>query len=193
MRPARPLDFLRGFLRNPLQVASVVPSSPFLTQRVQDCAGVAGAGAIVELGPGTGAMTGRILERMPADGRLVAIEINPDFAELLRKEYPDPRLFVFEGGADRIEDALREAGLDRADLVVSGIPFSILDDAVVRATLEAVKRVLEPDGRFVAYQFRNHVQRYAEPVFGPPTLTENGFWNVPPMKIYVWGQSAPAA
>jgi len=52
-------------------------------------------------------------------------------------------------------------------------------------TLEATKRALGPSGRFVAYQFRSAVRRLAEPVFGAPE-THSGFWNIPPMRIYVW-------
>jgi phospholipid N-methyltransferase len=187
---SRPLDFLLGFLRNPREVASIVPSSRFLTRRVRECGRVERAGVVVELGPGTGVMTGPLLERMPPDSRLIAIEINPAFAELLRREFDDPRLSVYEGSAVDIEVALRRHGIERADLVVSGIPFSTLDEGVGRATLEAAKRVLAPGGRFVAYQFRSHVARQAEPVFGRPQ-THSGFWNIPPMKIYVWGAGAP--
>jgi len=187
---SRPLDFLLGFLRNPREVASIVPSSRFLTRRVRECGGVERARVVVELGPGTGVMTGPLLERMPAESKLIAIEINPAFAELLRREFADPRLCVYEGSAVDIEVALAKHGAGKADLVVSGIPFSTLDEGVGRATLEAAKRVLAPGGRFVAYQFRSHVAREAEPVFGPPQ-THSGFWNIPPMKIYVWGGGAP--
>ena len=45
-----------------------------------------------------------------------------------------------------------------------------------------------PEGRFVAYQFRSKVKDLGEPVFGARTETHSGFWNVPPMKIYVWRQ-----
>lgn len=186
----RPLDFLLGFLRNPKEVASIVPSSRFLTRRVTECGRAERARVVVELGPGTGVLTRPLLARMPADGRLIAIEINTAFAELLRHEFCDPRLSVYEGSAVDIELALAKQGLQKADLVVSGIPFSTLDAGVGRATLEAAKRVLAPGGRFVAYQFRSHVARQAYPVFGPPQ-THSGFWNIPPMKIYVWGAGAP--
>jgi phospholipid N-methyltransferase len=188
---SRPLDFLMGFLRNPREVGSIVPSSRFLTRRVRECGRVERARVVVELGPGTGVMTAPLLERMPPDGKLIAIEINPAFAELLREELHDPRLCVYEGSAVDIETALATHGLARADLVVSGIPFSTLEEGVGRATLEAAKRVLAPGGRFVAYQFRSRVAREAEPVFGRPQ-THSGFWNIPPMKIYVWGAGAPA-
>lgn len=189
---SRSLDFLRGFLRNPKEVASVIPSSPFLTRRVGECGDVANARVIVELGPGTGVLTRRILDRMPRDGKLIAIEIHRPFARLLEREFDDPRLHVYAGSATEIETALAKVGETRADLVVSGIPFSTLEGGVGRATLEAAKRVLGPEGRFVAYQFRSHVAREAVPVFGPPHTTRSGFWNIPPMKIYVWGQATAA-
>ncbi len=180
-----PLEFFKGFLRNPKEVGSVVPSSRFLARRVLECGRVRSARVVVELGPGTGVLTGQILEHMPADGKLVAVEILPEFAELLRASWLDPRITVYEGCSTDLERALAEAGELQADLVVSGIPFSTLEGGVGRRTLEAAKRVLGENGRFVAYQFRSAVRRIAEPVFGPAE-THSGFWNLPPMKIYVW-------
>ncbi len=180
-----PLEFFKGFLRNPKEVGSVVPSSRFLARRVLECGKVRSARVVVELGAGTGVLTGQILEHMPADGKLVAVEILPEFAELLRASSLDPRITVYEGCSTDLERALAEAGELQADLVVSGIPFSTLEGGVGRRTLEAAKRVLGENGRFVAYQFRSAVRRIAEPVFGPAE-THSGFWNLPPMKIYVW-------
>jgi phospholipid N-methyltransferase len=187
----RSVEFFKGFLRNPKEVGSVIPSSRFLTRRILECGQVSSARVVVELGPGTGVLTGAILDRMPADGKLVAIEINSDFVEVLRRIYRDPRLVVHEGCSADLERALEAAGALEADLVVSGIPFSTLQHGVGRRTLDAASRVLGPDGRFVAYQFRSHVRRFAEPVFGAP-VTHSGFWNIPPMKIYVWSRDLAA-
>ena len=181
----RPIQFLRGFLRNPKEVGSIVPSSRFLTRRVLECGRVSQARVIVELGPGPGVFTREILKRMPADAKLVAIEISSDFVHVLRREYRDSRLTIYAGSSTDLEKALAEAGETRADLVVSGVPFSTMERGAGRATLEAAKRVLSERGRFVAYQFRSHVRRFAEPVFGPAE-THSGFWNLPPMRIYVW-------
>ena len=188
---ARPLEFFKGFLRNPKEVGSVIPSSRFLTRRVLECGGVATARVVVELGPGTGVLTAQILERMPPGAKLIAVELLPEFAQLLRRTHPDPRLHVYEGCATDLERALADAGETRADLVVSGIPFSTMERGMGRATLEAAQRVLGAGGRFVAYQFRSAVARIAYPVFGPAE-THSGFWNFPPMKIYVWTKSSHA-
>jgi phosphatidylethanolamine/phosphatidyl-N-methylethanolamine N-methyltransferase len=187
------LEFFKGFLKNPREVGSVIPSSRFLTRRTLECGEVRDARVIVELGPGTGVLTRHALEHMRTDAKLVAIEISRDFVELLQSEFPDPRLYVHHGSATEIEAALAKVGARQADLVMSGIPFSTLERGVGLATLRAAKRVLAPGGRFVAYQFRSKVRDFGEPVFGTRAETHSGFWNVPPMKIYVWRQAGTPA
>jgi phosphatidylethanolamine/phosphatidyl-N-methylethanolamine N-methyltransferase len=187
------LEFFKGFLKNPREVGSVIPSSRFLTRRTLECGDVRRARVIVELGPGTGVLTRHALERMRPDAKLVAIEISEDFVDVLQKEIPDPRLHVHLGSATEIESALAKIGETRADLVMSGIPFSTLEHGVGLETLRAAKRVLTPEGRFVAYQFRSKVRDLGNPVFGRRAETHSGFWNVPPMRIYVWRQSESPA
>jgi phospholipid N-methyltransferase len=51
------LVFLQEFLKHPLQIGSVIPSSRFLEQRVVEAAGAADGEVIVELGPGVGGIT----------------------------------------------------------------------------------------------------------------------------------------
>ena len=182
---ARPLEFLKGFLRNPKEVGSLVPSSRFLTRRILACGEFERARGVVELGPGTGVLTGEILRRLEPDARMVAIEINPGFARTLRAAYPDQRLVVHEGSSVELEKAAESAGIDEVDVVVSGIPFSTMARGTGRATLEAARRILAPDGCFLAYQFRSHVRRVAEPLFGPGMI-EHEFWNLPPMRVFVW-------
>jgi phospholipid N-methyltransferase len=186
---ALPLQFFKGFLRNPKEVGSVIPSSRFLIRRVLRSGEVARAKVIVELGPGTGVLTRELLAEMPADATLVAIEINPDFVRVLQREFRDPRLVIFEGSSSQIEKALAEAGVERADLVVSGIPFSTMEAGEGRRTLQAAKRVLGRGGRFVAYQFRSRVRELAEPYFGPAETTRE-LRNLPPMRVYVWRREA---
>ena len=182
-----PLEFFKGFLRNPKEVGSIVPSSRFLTRRVLNIGELYRCRVVVELGPGTGVLTGEILRRMSSDARLVAVEINQDFVDVLREVYPDPRLTLHTGVAADMERALADAGESSADLVVSGIPFSTLERGEGRRTLEAARRVLAPGGRFVAYQFRSAVKRMGEPVFGRAEVHPH-FLNLPPMRIYVWRQ-----
>lgn len=188
---SRSLLFLKGFLRNPKEVGSVVPSSRFLTRRVLRCGRVREARVVVELGPGTGVLTREILSQMPGDALLIAVEINRDFARQLRRDIRDPRLVVHEGNSADLEEALAKAGTAQADLVVSGIPFSTMARGEGFRTLSAARRVLGPGGRFVAYQFRSRVRQLAEPLFGPAEI-DRALLNLPPMRIYVWHAGAAA-
>src|SRR5262245_9504087 len=89
----RSVAFFLGFLRRPKVVASVVPSSRFLARRVADPQSLARARSVVELGPGTGVITRTILDALPRESRLLAIEISEDFISLLKCE-EDPRLIA---------------------------------------------------------------------------------------------------
>lgn len=183
-----PLLFFRSFLERPRQVASIIPSSRFLERRVVRCAEVRRARLIVELGPGTGGTTRALLRAMGPDARLLAIEINPRLARLVRHRFSDKRLIVHEGSATDIADALAAHGLDAPDLVISGIPFSTLPRPVAVDILHAVHHALAPDGRFVAYQVRDRVAVLGRRVFGHPDV-ERELLNVPPMRIYTWGKA----
>ncbi|HVS01324.1 MAG TPA: methyltransferase [Thermoanaerobaculia bacterium] len=182
---SRPFDFLRGFFRNPRGVGSVWPSSRFLAQRIAEAGDAATARLAVELGPGTGAVTRELLEHLPAEARLVALEISPEFVTVLRGDIADPRLTVHLGPSTEITAALAAVGEERADLVVSGIPFSTMPAAEGRRTLEAVREALAPGGRFVAYQVRETVAELARPILGEPVIVGE-LLNLPPMRIYTW-------
>ena len=181
------LHFLAGFLRRPDKVGTFIPSSRIMVRRILDVGEVESARRIVELGPGTGAVTREILRRMPAQAKLVALETDPNFVTFLRQAHPDPRFEVQHCGAHEIGSTLSDV-----DLVVSGIPFSCIEPDEARQTLSAIRQVLRPGGLFVAYQLRDHVARFAEPLFGP-TRPVIEWRNIPPLRVFVWKQpSSPA-
>jgi len=183
-QPDRRLTFLQGFLKYPHLVGSVVPSSRFLERRLIDSCGIGKARLVVELGPGTGGTTRAILRAMPRDSHLLAIEINPQFASLLRSE-SDPRLSVHHGSAEDICEALTANDLGAPDVVVSGIPFSTISPPLGRSIISEVWESLAPGGRFVAYQFRDRVAILGRELLGDPGV-EVEFLNVPPMRFYRW-------
>ena len=183
------LPFLQGFLRRPQQVASVMPSSRFLERRLVSLAGVRSAQLVVELGPGTGGTTRALLAALPAGARLLCIELDADFAALLRRE-TDPRLIVHHGSAEQLDEVLRAHGLAAPDVVISGIPFSIIPPAVGARIIESIRRALAPSGCFLAYQVRGTVAELAEPVFGEPDTTLE-LLNLPPVRVFRWHLGAP--
>lgn len=184
-RPQHPIAFLRGFLERPKEVGSIIPSSRWMERRITRTADLAHAKLAIELGPGTGGTTKALLAAMAPGARLLAIEINPGFCELIRESIDDPRLIVHEGSAADIPEALVKHDLGAPDVVLSGIPFSTMPRKVGLEILRSVKSSLAPGGRFVAYQFRDVVHTLGKQVFGPAS-TQLELLNMPPMRVYRW-------
>lgn len=178
------LSFFLGFLKRPTLVGSAVPSSRFLERRIVAAAGVNEARVVVELGPGVGGTTRALLEALPPEGRLLAIEINRDFAACLGA-LSDPRLALFWGSASEIRRALAAARLEAPDIVVSGIPFSTIPPDIGRRILEEAWDCLAPGGRFVSYQVMGRVARLAPELLGPPCVQIEPL-NLPPLRVYLW-------
>lgn len=172
--------FLREFLRD-REIASVKATSAYVVRRVCNRMDLSRRRVVVEYGPGTGPFTAAILERMTPDSLLVLVESNPDFAEILG-EIPDRRVRLFRERAQRVSDLLRREGIDRADYVLSGIPFSHLDDEGRLALLRDTRRVLRDDGRFIAYQSSGRLRRALSEVF-PRVRVKVEPFHIPPIFI----------
>lgn len=179
------LDFLREFIAHPDQVGSVIPSSHVLEQRLVRCAQLAQARCVVELGPGTGGTTRAFLRALPAQSKLLAVELNDEFAARLRSTLRDQRLAVWRGSAEHIGRVLEEHRLPAPDAVLSGIPFSTMPAQVAHRIASEIARVLAPGGRFVAYQVRAHVADYAAPYLGQPRKDWE-LLNIPPVRVFTW-------
>ena len=190
--PEHRLAFFRGFLERPKEVGSVIPSSRFLEKRIVRSAALSEAKIVVELGPGTGGTTRALLRSLAPDAKLLAIEINPHFAKLLSEHIDDPRLIVHEGSATDIPAALEAHGLPAPDVILSGIPFSTMPRAIGLEILASVRETLSPEGRFVAYQFRDVVETLGREVFGRGS-SQLELLNVPPMRVYRWDKEAASA
>jgi phospholipid N-methyltransferase len=164
--------FARNFLKHPRMLGSVIPSSRFLIRQVLRQVDWEQARVIVEYGPGVGTFTTEILARMRPDARLVVFETNEDFVQFLRSAISDPRLIVLHESAAEIGAVLSRHGLDQADYVISGIPFSTMPAAVRSSILRATREALRPGGAFLVYQFSGSVLTHLRREFGH---VEHGF------------------
>ena len=178
------LVFIQEFLKHPLQIGSIIPSSRFLEQRIVAAAGIPSANIVVELGPGTGGTTRAILRSMPQHAKLLSIEINPHFHALMGS-IEDGRLIAHLGSAYELKEIISIYNLGAPNAIVSGIPFSTMSRSAGSQILEAVSSLLARNGRFVAYQVSNRVATLCQPFLGSGrTATE--FLNIPPMRIFRW-------
>jgi phospholipid N-methyltransferase len=182
------LVFIKEFLKHPLQIGSIIPSSRYLERRIVAAAGIASSNVVVELGAGTGGITRAILRAMPQHAKLLSIEINPHFYSLL-KSIEDDRLIAHLGSACELKKIISLYDLDAPNVVISGIPFSTMSRSTGTQILEAISSQLTPKGRFIAYQVSNRVATLCQPFLGSGQTTTE-FLNIPPMRIFQWKKGA---
>ena len=190
--PSPQWQFLRGFLKNPVMVGSVIPSSRVLIEKMLKPVDWVNTKLFVEYGPGVGTFTRPVLDKLGPDAKLVTIDTNPDFTRYLKESIDDPRLIAVNGSAADVEKILADNNLGSADYVLSGLPFSTLPAGVGDDIAKATAKVIRPGGAFLVYQFSPKVRDFINPHFAP---IKRGFeWiNVPPAVLFWAYNGEPAA
>ena len=159
------LRFARVFLKNPVMLGAVLPSSRRLTRHLLDGLEWRAARVIVEYGPGIGNLTWEILQRMRPDATLVAIEFNRDLVHHLKANFHDDRLHIVHGSAADVRSILAELGIQQADYIISGIPYSTLSIPARERILRESNLALRQNGMLLVYQYTNAVLPHLRDVF----------------------------
>jgi phospholipid N-methyltransferase len=186
------LQFLKEFLKHPVMVGSIIPSSDRLIEKMLGPVDWTATKLFVEYGPGVGTFTRPILDRLAPDATLITIDTNADFTAYLKADIDDERLIAVTGSAADVEKIIAAHGFDKADFVVSGLPFSTLPPGVGDAIGAATSRVIRAGGAFLVYQFSPRVRDFIAPHF---ERLDRGFelWNVPPATLFwAWREEASA-
>ncbi|MGJ6967407.1 class I SAM-dependent methyltransferase [Streptosporangium sp. G11] len=200
MRPTSPVadvadvsgetSLLREFLRSPLLTATVAPSSRWLAAQMVVPIPERGEPMVVELGPGTGAFTQVIQDRLGGRGRHLAVELNPRLAGLLDRRFPEVE--VVHADAADLPRLMAERGLS-ADVVVSGLPWVAFRPVRGVRLLPLVAGSLSADGVFTQFAYR--WTRWAPPArehlrdlrttFEEVLLSRTVWRNLPPALVYL--------
>jgi phospholipid N-methyltransferase len=185
-------QFLRGFLKHPVMVGSIIPSSRVLIEKMLEPVDWENTRVFVEYGPGVGTFTRPILEHLGPDATLVTIDTNADFTRYLKESIDDPRLVAVNGSAADVQQILEDRGLGKADYVLSGLPFSTLPPGVGDEIAAATSGVIRPGGAFLVYQFSPKVRDFIAPHFD--TIDRGFEWiNVPPAQLFwAWKKNGEA-
>jgi phosphatidylethanolamine/phosphatidyl-N-methylethanolamine N-methyltransferase len=139
------------FLRNPRTVGAVSASSRALAEAMVAGIPTDRPVTVVELGPGTGAFTGAIVERIAPGSKLLALDLEPTFVERIRRRWPSVDC-VCASAAD-LEKLVNERHMNPVDHVVSGLPFASIPVAMTRAILDGIEHTLRPGGSFTTFQY----------------------------------------
>lgn len=184
------IRFFGAFLRRPACVGALGPSSASLAEEMVSGGMLERARTVVELGPGTGAFTGLILQRMKKDSTFFAVELDKGLVHGLRSRFPG--LVVYNDSAERLREYLSLHGRPEADFIVSGLPWASLALNVQERILGAVLQSLVPGGVFCTFgyvharwmpnaqRFRSRLEQHFSKV-----ETSRVVWkNFPPAFIY---------
>ena len=176
--------FLRSWIEKPLHMGAVMPSGRLLARTMAQYVDIRSEGPVVELGPGTGAITSALIERGVDQSRLVLVEYNPGFCALLRDRYP--RAKVVQGDAYALRDSLRKVLTAPASAVVSGLPL------VTKPMLTRLKLIrdafaaLAPGAPFVQFTY-SVAPPIPKSLPGVSTEASERIWmNLPPARVWVY-------
>jgi phosphatidylethanolamine/phosphatidyl-N-methylethanolamine N-methyltransferase len=187
--------FLSHFRKSPRTVGAIAPSSQRLARTMLDGLHLPSGVRVAELGPGTGAVTGEIVRRLPHDAACLAIDINPEFSARVGARWPQIESICDR--AERLVEIARVRGLLPIDHIISGLPFASLPVATARAIVEAIVRALRPGGTFTTFQYA-HAYGFSSAAAVRTTLTKSMrnrpsrsfvIGNLPPALVLRWTKS----
>lgn len=178
--------FLREWLVNPQRTGAVAPSSPQLGAAMARGLPANPESFVLELGPGTGAITAALLREGLREDRLVAIEHNASLAALLRNRFPRARIIT--GDAWQLDTLL--AGLTppvtTVGAVISSLPLLNFPPAQADALAEKIRAILEPDGRWVQFTYRITKKRSRGGTAFRLAASQIVWCNLPPARVSVY-------
>jgi phosphatidylethanolamine/phosphatidyl-N-methylethanolamine N-methyltransferase len=141
--------FLGKFLRHGTAIASVAPSSRWLSQTTVRNIDWGKARSLVEVGAGTGPITRAIARNAARECRVLVVERDPDFARILRSRFQEMVNFeIVEGDVRDLAAILDDRGIKHVDHVISGLPVPSLPKSTQQALFQAVGTVLRSEGTF---------------------------------------------
>lgn len=176
--------FIRSWIDKPLHMGAVMPSGKALARTMAQYVDPKGTGPVIELGPGTGAITTALVAHGIDQKRLVLVEFNPTFCALLRERYPQAT--VVQGDAYTLRDTLWDVLKEPASAVVSGLPL------VTKPMLTRLKLIrdafaaLAPHAPFVQFTY-SVAPPIPKSLPGVSTEASERIWmNLPPARVWVY-------
>jgi phosphatidylethanolamine/phosphatidyl-N-methylethanolamine N-methyltransferase len=178
------LSFVERMARNPRAIGAISPASPALAEAMAAQIDFSARGRVLELGPGTGAITKALIRRGLGPERVLAVEADHTFARMLRARFP--RLEVIEGDAT---DAAPIESLGPFNGIISSLPLLNFPAHDRVGLVLALLRLLPPGAPFVQYSYgvrpplpRTHDVKIA--------LADKVWRNLPPARVWVFRATA---
>ena len=186
------IQFLQAFLKNPLKVGAVAPSSPDLAWQMLDGILPDRDNIVIELGVGTGAITKYIAEILPDNESYLGIEIDGSLVSSLKVRYPE--MNVVQGNACELPVIHEESGLGKASYILCCLPFVTLPEEVASQILSEIEKYMERGCLFRAFQYAHgyytpsalRLRKFMRDRYGNSKRSKLVAKNVPPAYTLTW-------
>lgn len=183
--------FLTRAIKQPSTIGAVLPTSDHVAEAVAEVLPRTGKPTVLELGPGTGALSNAIHRHLPDGSLHIAVEVDPELVRYLETE--KPWLRVLHGDAKDLGALLESIGVTQVDGVISSIPWTLLTQQRRREVLDEVAAALAPQGVFTTVTYITTLWRANTMTFTgalrdtfEEVLPRSAVWrNLPPARVYV--------
>lgn len=172
--------FFKNFIKNPLQNASVIPSSKKASISILQNIDFEEVNTIVELGAGNGNFTQFIIDKARKGTKIILVEIESSYIEILEEKFGD-RAIIEHKGAHQLSEILQKHGVEHVDLLVSGLPF--LPTGMKDQTFETIDRLTQHGTIFRFFTYMPPIMKVVYKDL-PIEKKQFVFQNIPPMWIY---------
>jgi phospholipid N-methyltransferase len=190
------LAFIARFATEGTKVGALFPSSRALAEMMLEGIEFQHGDIVIEYGPGTGAFTELILERLPEGARYLGIERDPHFHSHLVERFPG--VDFHRGSAEEIRELLHDRGWSNPRLILSGLPFASMPLEIQEMILTATREVLHEEGEFRTFTYpicwylegSQRFRKVALNHFSHHSKSKTVHKNIPPAKVLSYAKPA---
>lgn len=183
-------EFFQEFIFYPKTTGAIAPSSDRLSELITDIAELSEANSVLELGPGTGVFTEKILKKLPKEASFIAIESNENFVAATKLRCPQAT--IHHDNALHAKKVLQLHGMSHCDCIISGLPWASFNTQLQNQLLSTVFDILRPGGKFLTFAYSHGMllpggisfRGKIEFCFSKITTTKPIWLNAPPAFVY---------
>ncbi|MBS1797942.1 MAG: hypothetical protein JSS81_29245 [Acidobacteria bacterium] len=186
------LQFLQAFLKNPLKVGAIAPSSPELAAKMLEGIEPAENNIVIELGVGTGAITKFLRPKIPHRDAYLGIELDRHLVRSLQRNFHD--LHFVCGNACDLYSIHQKSGLGKVGYIICCLPFVSLPNDVGEKILRQVDKFMDEGCTFRTFQYAHgyympsaiKLREHMRNRYGRSKRSKLVVKNVPPAYTLTW-------
>ncbi len=186
------IEFLQAFIKNPLKVGAITPSSPELAREMLKGIEPDEKNIILELGVGTGAITKFIERIVPDDKSYLGIEIDRKLVNSLNIKFPGMK--IMSGNACELEKFHKRSGLGKVSCIISCLPFVSIPNDVGEKILSEIEKFMNQGCMLRTFQYAHgyympsaiKLREFMRRRYGKAQKSPLIVKNVPPAYVLTW-------